>query len=1051
VAALVLVAVALIVGPGAAPAATSTYRSDVLSDGPAAYWRLGEASGTVAATEVGTSSGTYQNGVTLGQPGALLGDADTAASFDGVNDIVSVPHSSSLNATTGATIEAWVKRSKSGAWQNILAKPGNGAAAAQNYALWLNTTNQPVAIFGNGSSSVSAYAPAIDTNWHHIVATYDNATARVYVDGVLKVSTNSSVQLTANSQPLLIGRTTDNLRIFGGTLDEVAVYPTALSATRIQAHYTAATSVDTSPPAVTLTTPTNGSVVGPTPTFAGQAGTAAGDLDTVTLRIYSGNSTGGQLVQTRTTSATAGSWSVNASPALADGIYTARAEQTDGAGNLGLSPARTFTVTSADITPPAVSLATPADGSSGQDHTPVYAGGAGTASGDLPTITIHVYLGLVPSGSPLQTYTTSEAAGSWSVQGDTLPDGTYTVRAEQADAVGNLGVSAPHTFTIGTSYSDEILADSPAAYWRLGEASGTVADDEASTNNGTYQNGVTLGLTGALLADANKAASFDGVNDIVSVPHSSSLNATTGVTIEAWVKRSKSGAWQNILAKPGNGAVAAQNYALWLNTTNQPVAYFGNGSSSISATAPAIDTNWHHIVATYDESTAKVYVDGVLKASANSNIQLTANSQSLLIGRTTDNNRIFGGTLDEVTVYRTALSAARIGAHYQRANSGDTIPPVVTLSTPANGSSTLDTRPHFAGVAEVTAADLDTVTVKIFTGPTATGTPVQTLTTTRFTSGTWSVDASAPLALGTYTAQAEQADVSGNVGTSVPSTFTVAASFPSPLQLLAGAGDIADCTDTGVNQTANLILGLPTATVQTFGDNAYPHGSAGDFANCYDPTWGQFKDRTNPAIGDHEYETANASGYFNYFASRLAPFGASAQDPLRAYYSYDLGAWHVVVLNAICFELSGCSVNGQVAWLNADLDAHTNTCTLAVLASPRWSSGSVHGSNQQMQGYWDSFYANHVDVVVGGDDHVYERFAPQDPQGFYAPGRGVRQFTVGTGGGSLYTFLDPKANSEVRYRNSYGILKLGLHATSYDWKFLPTSGTFTDSGSDSCN
>ena len=246
--ALVLAGVALTVGPGAAPAAMSTYREDVLSDSPSGYWRLGEASETVAADEAGSNAGSYQNGVTLGLTGALLADANTAASFDGVNDIVSVPHSSSLNATTGVTIEAWVKRSKTGAWQNILGKPGNGGNAAQNYALWLNTTNQPVAIFGNGSTSVNVYAPAIDTNWHHIVATYDEATARVYVDGVLKVSTNSTVQLTANSQPLLIGRTTDNVRIFGGTLDEVAVYPTALSAARIQAHYTAATSVDTTPP-----------------------------------------------------------------------------------------------------------------------------------------------------------------------------------------------------------------------------------------------------------------------------------------------------------------------------------------------------------------------------------------------------------------------------------------------------------------------------------------------------------------------------------------------------------------------------------------------------------------------------------------------------------------------------------------------------------------------------------------------------------------------------------------------------------------------------------
>ena len=190
---------------------------------------------------------------------------------------------------------------------------------------------------------------------------------------------------------------------------------------------------------------------------------------------------------------------MNASPALADGIYTARAEQADGAGNLGLSAAddvhrhfRRHHAAGRDAHHSGRRQL-------GHRHTPLYAGGAGTASGDLPTITINVYLGLTPSGAPLQTYTTTEAAGSWSVQGDTLPDGTYTVRAEQADAAGNLGVSAPHTFTIGTSYRDDVLSDSPAAYWRLGEsARGRWRPTRSGTNNGTYQNGVTLGQTGAL-------------------------------------------------------------------------------------------------------------------------------------------------------------------------------------------------------------------------------------------------------------------------------------------------------------------------------------------------------------------------------------------------------------------------------------------------------------------------------------------------------------------------------------------------------------------------
>ena len=600
----------------------------------------------------------------------------------------------------------------------------------------------------------------------------------------------------------------------------------------------------------------------------------------------------------------------------------------------------------------------------------------------------------------MQTLTTTAFGNLWSIEAEELAEGPYAIRAEQEDASGNIGLSAPRTFTVGLSYRDAVMADNPAAYWRLGEASGATAVDEKGANAGTYLGGVTKGQPGALTGEANTSASFDGVDDYVSVPHSGSLSATSGVTVEAWVKRTKSGVWQNVVAKSGSGTAAAQNYALWINTANRPVLYFGNGSSSGSVTAPAaIDTNWHHLVATYDEANAKIYVDGVLKATAASNVPLTANTQALTIGRSVDGLRVFGGLIDEVAVYTSALSLSSIQAHYQSANTLDSTAPVVVLSTPGDGTATLDAKPHFAGGAEVTASASPTVTVKIYDGSSATGTPIQTRTTTIFGSGGWSVDASPALALGTYTAQAEQADLGANVGKSAPATFQVIAPSSTSDPLLVGAGDIADCTDTGVEKTADLILGLPSALVQTFGDNAYPHGSASDFSNCYDPNWGQFKSRTRPAIGDHEYETPNASGYFNYFADQLAPFGASASDPNRGYYSYDLGAWHVVVLNAECGTgAPGCDKNAQVSWLDSDLASHSNTCTLAVLSAPLFSSGNVHGNNALMLPYWNVLYANRVDVLVGGDEHVYERYAQQDPQGFYDPARGVRQFTVGTGG-----------------------------------------------------
>ena len=336
-----------------------------------------------------------------------------------------------------------------------------------------------------------------------------------------------------------------------------------------------------------------------------------------------------------------------------------------------------------------MSLTTPANGSSTTDATPTFAGTGGTAGGDLATVTVKVYNGTSATGSPTRTVTATRDPGNGAYSVDlptALGGGTYTAQAEQADSAGNVGTSSANTFVVESPYRTAIMADNPGGYWRLGEAFGTTAADETGANPGTYQNGAVLAQPGALAVDANTAASFDGVNDIVSVPSSASLNATTGVTMEAWVKRSKSGAWQNVLAKPGNGATASQNYALWINTTNQPAAFFGNGSSSVGVYGPAIDTNWHHVAATYDNATAKMYVDGVLQASVNSNINLTANTGALTIGRTTDNNRIFGGLLDEPAVYRATLSAARIQAHFAKGNAIDNVAPVVTLSTPTNGS-----------------------------------------------------------------------------------------------------------------------------------------------------------------------------------------------------------------------------------------------------------------------------------------------------------------------------------------------------------------------------
>jgi hypothetical protein len=264
--------------------------------------------------------------------------------------------------------------------------------------------------------------------------------------------------------------------------------------------------------------------------------------------------------------------------------------------------------------------------------------------------------------------------------------------------------------------------------------------------------------------------------------------------------------------------------------------------------------------------------------------------------------------------------------------------------------------------------------------------------------------------------------------------------------VLIAAGDIASCVSEGDEATALLVEAI-TGTVATLGDNVYERGTAEQFAGCYDPTWGQFKDRTRPAPGNHDYLTPAAAGYFEYFGEAAGELG-------KGYYSYDLGAWHIVALNSVCWEVGGCGAKSpQATWLAADLEAHTSAvCTLAYFHHPRFSSG-LHGNLDLMQTLWDVLYAGGADVVLNGHDHHYERFAPQDPQGVADPVRGIREFIAGTGGRSLYPFLGPPlANTEVRSALAHGVLELTLHAASYDWEFVPVAGeTFTDAGSGECH
>ncbi|MFN8454764.1 MAG: metallophosphoesterase [Anaerolineae bacterium] len=264
--------------------------------------------------------------------------------------------------------------------------------------------------------------------------------------------------------------------------------------------------------------------------------------------------------------------------------------------------------------------------------------------------------------------------------------------------------------------------------------------------------------------------------------------------------------------------------------------------------------------------------------------------------------------------------------------------------------------------------------------------------------------------------------------------------------VFVGAGDITNCSRTQDEATAQLLDGI-AGTVFTLGDNTYPDGTPAQFNDCYGPSWGRHKTRTKPAPGNHDYHTPGAAGYYSYFGAAASPLETNCTSNCKGYYSYDLGAWHIIVLNS---EIAHEAGSAQEQWLRADLAAHQNVCTLAYWHKPRFSSG-LHGNNSGVQSLWQALYEYKADLVLNGHDHTYERFAPQNPSGQADPTRGIREFVVGTGGAGFYDFPIIRPNSEVRNNTTNGVLKLTLHPTSYDWEFIPVAGqTFTDSGAGNC-
>ena len=284
---------------------------------------------------------------------------------------------------------------------------------------------------------------------------------------------------------------------------------------------------------------------------------------------------------------------------------------------------------------------------------------------------------------------------------------------------------------------------------------------------------------------------------------------------------------------------------------------------------------------------------------------------------------------------------------------------------------------------------------------------------------------------------------SGPRGSQLVPSFEPRASGQAPTVIVTGAGDIASCGSDGAVRTAAL-LAAQQGWFFTAGDNAYDDGSATSYANCFAPTWGRVFDRTIlPAPGERDWATKDAAGYRGYFGAQATPNGTT-------WYSMDLGAWHVVVLDSDCAQVGGCDAGSeQGRWLARDLAASSAHCTLGIWSAPRFSSGE-HGDDPDVAPFWQMLQDAHAELIVNGRDRDYERFAPMDAAGVETRPGGLREIVAGTGGAGLGQFQATAANSEFRLAGSYGVLRLTLHPADYDWEFLPVGGAVADAGSGLC-
>jgi chitodextrinase len=628
--------------------------------GLVAAYSFDEDTGTTARDSSGHGNTGTLNNVTWADDGGVFG---SAASFNGTtSSFVSVPDSSSLDLTNGMTLEAWVKPSAVGGWNTVLMKEQPPGALA--YGMYANTSSNGPAGDVATSNEVEVQGPTqlpVNT-WSYLSVTYNGTVLALYVNGQQVATLLVTGPITTSSGQLRIGSNSIWGEPFSGLIDEVRIYNQPLTAAQIRGDMNSSISVpDTTPPS----TPTSLTANGGLGSISLNWGASTDNVGVAKYDVYRSTTPGFTPSVANRIAQPIGNSYIDTG--LASGTYYYRVTAEDAAGNASAASNEANASVTADSTPPTVSLTAPSAGN---------VSGSVTVSANASDNGTVVGVQFKLDGSNLGA---EDTTAPYSIQWDTLSatKGSHTLTAVARDGANNSTTSAPVVVNVSN-----VTPPGLVAAYSFDESSGnTVNDSSGFANTGTISGATRLpGKFGSGLF-------FDGKTSVVTVPDSNSLDLTTGMTLEAWVKPDVLDTWESLLFKETTNNDV---YSLYASTdAGAPQAQIFTAGASQPVTGPsALPLNaWSYVTATYDGSNIRLYVNGTQVASVPQTGPISTSNGVLHMGTNSVFHEYYTGEMDEVRIYNRALSATEIQADMRRGITPDTTPPTVTGKTPAAGST----------------------------------------------------------------------------------------------------------------------------------------------------------------------------------------------------------------------------------------------------------------------------------------------------------------------------------------------------------------------------